>query len=981
MSSFQLIRTQFIPSLGITYEEYHHSNGSKHIHLRNPSGEHSFMISCPTFPMAHDGRAHILEHLSLEGSQNYQTRSPFFSMHPRSISSFMNAFTYPDKTVYPFVTQDPQDFENLLSVYLDCVFFPKLDELGFLQEGWRLEFNGEDRLQYSGVVYNEMKGLSNDSSRLIYKELMKQMNPGTTYAYDSGGIPEFIPDLSLDELKQFHHEHYHPSRATFWSSGPMDPQILQKTIETKVFSQFSDQFDRLNTPPPPKSLPVTHIRHHVPTSPQGNPNQEHEILLSWSIGDAKDQTLMNEWTTLSSAIFDNSSCFMVKAIESSGLGRPSFSQVVTAGRHAFFTIGLKGLSESQIPIAKKLLLDSIRQVAKDGVPQSVLEHTLNNIEIQQKEINSQSMPYSLKWMLSMVDAELMGSDPITHLDIDADILHCRVRIQDPNFSKSLLSIVYQDPCELVSIPDVNFVDELQLKESEKLRRIQDSLTSDEITKIRYNQRRLLESQTQIQDPSQCDLPQIHPHQISSKPYPSLNVNHQALDQGPSFTTIQGPTNGLDYLTLSCDLSHVEPADVPWIRLATQLMMDLGFGFLPFDQADAFRNSQCAGIQASFSLKPIATKINEESNLHCAFNLSLKGLTSNRSNMIDLLIQQFKHPRFDEQDRIAYLIQRRLDRILQKIPQIGDQIAHDILEHSFNPASQFESSDPFYSLKWLQDLAHSIKTPEGLNQVCEKIQQVMVSSFAKAPISFSIFSSQALSDLESDVLRSEFLDHPPIEKLTSQSHSLHVLTSQGTSQAVIGPGMVNYCYEAFQVPKQTDPDAEYFSVLSRYLSSHLMHPLIREQGGAYGGSAHYNGFLGMFTLSSYRDPRVLGTFTDFKTVIETILHKPLDPQALQEAIVSSLRSPSIAAQEHAQLSLSRVSMGLSEADLESKRLRILQCTESDLKRIAKQYLDNAPSQRSAYITSDKISEAQQLEMTINTLQDLVSSTVNSSTIKP
>ena len=226
-SSFTWVRSESIASLNIEIQEYRHNKtGAQHFHIAADDNNNVFLVALRTVPQDSTGVAHILEHTTLCGSERYPVRDPFFMMTRRSLNTFMNAFTSSDWTAYPFASQNSKDFGNLLQVYMDAVFFPTLDELDFAQEGHRVEFaeegNPDSELVYKGVVYNEMKGAMSSPSRSLWQELTSQLFPSVTYHYNSGGEPENIPELSYEELKAFHHNHYHPSNAIFMTFGDIE---------------------------------------------------------------------------------------------------------------------------------------------------------------------------------------------------------------------------------------------------------------------------------------------------------------------------------------------------------------------------------------------------------------------------------------------------------------------------------------------------------------------------------------------------------------------------------------------------------------------------------------------------------------------------------------------------------------------------------------------------------------------------------------
>ena len=241
---FNLIRTQGIESLGVEIEEYvHKKTGAVHYHLKTDNDENVFLLALRTMPMDSTGVAHILEHTALCGSKKYPVRDPFFMMIRRSLNTFMNAFTSSDWTAYPFASKNKKDFNNLLDVYLDAVFFAKLDEQDFAQEGHRLEFetpaDPKSELQFKGVVYNEMKGAMSSVVSQLWQTVSKHLYPTNTYHFNSGGDPESILDLSYGQLKSFYKKHYHPSNAIFMTYGD-----IPAATHHESFAQYLNQFER-----------------------------------------------------------------------------------------------------------------------------------------------------------------------------------------------------------------------------------------------------------------------------------------------------------------------------------------------------------------------------------------------------------------------------------------------------------------------------------------------------------------------------------------------------------------------------------------------------------------------------------------------------------------------------------------------------------------------------------------------------------------
>jgi len=279
------------------YELEHLKTGARHIHVSNKDAENTFSVAFKTVPVDSTGVAHILEHTVLCGSNRYPVRDPFFSMLKRSLSTFMNAFTASDWTMYPFSTQNPKDYFNLMDVYLDAAFFPKLDELSFKQEGHRLEIERDDsnaddsnrlRLAYKGVVYNEMKGAMSSPDQVMVRSIQRELYPSTTYHYNSGGDPAVIPSLTYGQLKEFHRRHYHPSNAFFYTYGNLPLPESLAVIENRVLNKFKRIMPDTDVAPQRRWRKPRSGVFPYPFQANEDPSKKCQVCVAWLTADIKD---------------------------------------------------------------------------------------------------------------------------------------------------------------------------------------------------------------------------------------------------------------------------------------------------------------------------------------------------------------------------------------------------------------------------------------------------------------------------------------------------------------------------------------------------------------------------------------------------------------------------------------------------------------------------------------------------------------------
>ena len=469
MITFEKISSNTIPVLQATIEQYvEPSSGVRHIHMATEQAELVFLVAFPTVPHVSDGRAHILEHLALCGSDRYPVRDPFFSMLRRSTATFMNAMTYADRTVYPFASTDKKDFFNLLDVYLDAAFFPNLDYLNFLQEGWRYAIDG-DKLTYQGVVFNEMKGAFNSPMRALDGGIASQLFKGTTYEVESGGDPLVIPELTHAMLKEFHASHYHPSQAIFMTTGNIAASEIQAQIAERVLSKLSGFSPRRLPQLAPSWTAPKETDVRIPS--QEARADEFGMQYAWLLGETADPVAYYHAHLLSVGLLGDSSAPLMKAMESAGYGRPSNMNGRDAGaRQMVFHIGMEGLTEPQIEEARTRIWAALEKTAAEGVPASVLQAALRDIKYSQREISSGRTPYGLSRLLHALPVAMYGGDVMNAFDNEAILATLEKQIEDPAFFKGLVQALVDSPTRLSTrvIPDAAYFTAREASEEARL---------------------------------------------------------------------------------------------------------------------------------------------------------------------------------------------------------------------------------------------------------------------------------------------------------------------------------------------------------------------------------------------------------------------------------------------------------------------------------------------------------------------------------
>ena len=936
--AFEWLRSEPIDSLRVVVSEYRHKKtGAMHYHIAADNDENVFLVALRTIPTDSTGVAHILEHTALCGSEKYPVRDPFFMMIRRSLNTFMNAFTSSDWTAYPFASKNRKDFDNLLSVYLDAVFFSRLDPLDFAQEGHRLEFekpgDSSSRLVYKGVVYNEMKGAMSSPVSVLYQKVGEHLFPTSTYHHNSGGEPENIPDLSYDQLKQFYETHYHPSNAVFITYGDISAREHQQVFEDRALQRFESLGRTIAVSPEQRfSAPklITERYAHQFQEGESADNRTH-IVLAWLLGQSTDLESQLKAHLLADVMLDNSAAPLRKLLETCGLGSaPSpLCGLEDSNLEMSFLCGLEGSSPVHADELEAKILNLFEELAETGVPQEQLEAVLHQLELHQREVGGDHYPYGLQLMMSAISPAMHRGDPIALLNLDPVLEKLRQDIQDPQFIKNLIRSQLLDNkhrIRLVMIPDENLEAEQEAAVRQRLDAIQQSLDEDEQQRIIERSEALLARQAQEDDESV--LPKVGIADVpSGKEMPKGNT--QSFHGYDAHCYAQG-TNGLVYQQVITPLADLDDSLLSLLPVYSQMIGELGAGNQDYLDIQNQITATTGGI-GSFST--LRGTIHDEQAVSGYMSYSGKALSRNQDKLAELLALLIQQARFDELERIRELVAQQRAHAEQSITGNGHGLAMMAASSRLSPAALLSHKlSGLAGIKTLQQLDNRLKDPGELEAFADELT-VLHTTLQMAPKQFLMIG-------EDDALQHSVSLLEGLWPASASEASVFTPTPlrENTRQTWLTNTQVNFCAKAYGTVPSDHPDAPVLAVLSGFLRNGFLHRAIREQGGAYGGGASQDSNNAAFRFYSYRDPRLEETLADFDQSIEWLLGKEHGYQPLEEAIlgvISGLDKPNSPAGEAKQAFQNRL-FGRDDAFQSRFRERVLATTETDLKRVAQTY---------------------------------------------
>ena len=942
---FELKESKKIELLDVNAQVYKHSKfNTQHIHLDADNDEKVFMVAFRTIPEDSTGVAHILEHTSLCGSKKYPVRDPFFMMIRRSLNSFMNAFTSSDWTAYPFATQNNKDFNNLLDVYVDSAFFPRLDPLDFSQEGHRLEIDNENKLEIKGVVFNEMKGAMSSPTDQLWHGMSKYLFEETTYHHNSGGDPEKIIDLTHADLVAFHQKHYHPSNATFFTFGNVPIDEIHDHLEENVFQKFTPASEQLTINP--AKIFTTPVQASGTYQPLPGDESNHHVVISWLLGNSHDPLNLLENYFLSNILLDNSASPLRKALELSKIGKsPSpFLGIEPSNKEIVFMAGLEGGGPDKAIEVEELILSTLQKLVKDGVPEDLINSSLHQLEIGQREVSGGGMPYGLQLMLGCMNACIHHDDPISMLDLDANFTKLKTLISQKGYLEELIStrlIKNQHRLNYELKPDPKFNENLENFFASTLKSKEEVLTDRDIGEINDLAEALKARQEAVDDVE--ILPKVTIQDIPLKrEYASasfLKNNRSVYEVG---------TNGLMYSDFLFPCKNLSSQELLYSSLYTFILTEVGLRKSSYEEVQALQSSITGGINASFKLHTNGQ--DEPGKLF--LSISSKSLEDNFDAMEKLVLNTLENARFDEKNRILDLFNIFIARNEESLNQNGHILAMNSAASSLNTfsATAFQMSG-LRMLNQSKVAISKIKEITDANELIDTLKSIHSKVFHNPYKIFTACSPNALQEKS-------------MEFTNIQSKAEQSLTKPATEQiGWITGSQVCYCAEAFQGVPREHPDAPALSVLATVLRNGFLHTAIREKGGAYGAGATNDTSTNTFKFFSYRDPKCTETFVAFKEAIEWS-KTSITNQHLEEAIlgvVSSIDKP-LSPVGEAKNDFNFNLENISTKERLEMRQRVINCSIEDLIRVSKKYL-TGDSNKSILAGESYREEASSLGLTL------------------
>lgn len=895
------------------FELVHEPSGARVIHIAADDPENLFCLSFQTIPKSSNGVAHILEHTTLCGSKKFPVKDPFFAMTRRSLNTYMNALTGQDFTCYPASSQVKKDFYNLLDVYLDAVFHPELKKTSFLQEGTRLELV-DGKLQLQGIVYNEMKGAMTGSESRLWQAISRRLTPDLTYAHNSGGDPKEIPNLTYEELVEFHREFYHPSRCLFFFygdlplSGHLDFILDRALLGVEKIPLLA---------PLPKQrrfhAPVI-ATDYYPISEAESKEKKTQIAFAWLTVPITEQAELLGLALLDSLLTDTDASPLKKALLSSGLCTQVESSVDAELSEVPWLIICKGCEEENAGALQELIFKTLREVKFSD---DEISASLHQLEFQRTEINAEGGPFGLSLFFRAALLKQHGSEPENGLLIHSLFAVLRARLKDPSYLRSLIEKTFlNNPhyVRLTFIADENLSKKEEREELEKLAAIH--LTEEQKTALLEQSKILAAYQDAVENQSLDCLPKVTLADVP-KHVRDLKLKQKA----PHVFQHECFTNKITYADLIFDLPDLKTEELSLLALFTRLLPDLGCGGRTYEENLAYQQAYTGSFDAT-----IALHVTQDPDMcNPSFGLRGKSLECHQDKLFSLFTDVVKGVDFSDHKRIEEWLQQHGTTLQNRLSSRALTYAIQTALSGFSNASfvydQWNGL-PYYqtALKWINS---------GAKALIGKLEALQ-----KKVLGFGT------PDL---VLSCEAMD-PPQLQLPSHSgaawkgqYPLKPVESQ--VRLISTPVAFTAC--GFRTISYQHPDAPLLLLVTELLDNLILHKEIREKGGAYGGGASYTPSTGNFHFSAYRDPHLAKTLSIFAKSLETLKFTERELEEAKLGVIQSLDAP-VAPASRAMVAYAWRRAGRTLEQREAFRERLLSATRKQVTQAIEQHLLGKPT---------------------------------------
>ena len=909
----------------------HKKSGARIAILSNNDDNKVFYIGFRTPPEDETGVPHIIEHTTLCGSKKFPVKDPFIELAKGSLNTFLNAMTYPDKTVYPVASCNDQDFKNLMDVYLDAVFNPnitKYEEI-FKQEGWHYELTGkDDELKINGVVYNEMKGAYSSPDEVLSSQIYRSLFPDNTYSKDSGGNPEYIPKLTYEAYLDFYHKYYHPSNSYIYLYGDMDVVERLEWLDKEYLSlyDYKKVNSEINKQPAFDEIKNVEAQYSITM----DDSQENKTYLSYNrvVGDTLDEMLYQAFDVLDYALVSSPGAPVKQALIDAGIGDDVYGSYDAGILQPVFSFVAKNANASQADEFESIIENTLKEVVKTGINKEALLAGINSSEFKFREADFGQFPKGLLFGLNCLDSWLFDDmKPFIHLECLGTFAKLRKAVDTDYFEKLIQEYLLDNThgSSVTVKPKRGLGNEREEALAKELSDYKASLSDEEIKKLIEDTEHLKKYQEEpSSDEDLRKLPMLTRADMKKNAMPFSNIEDELLDVKVVRHDIE--SNGIDYISFLFDAGDFAQSELGYLGFFTNALGLVSTEKYSYTDLANATNIYTGGISTGTASHP---DIKDRNNFVFKFEVKLKVLEKNLDKALELMEQMLLSSDFTDTKRLGELVAQIKARLQANLSSSGHLVAAMRSMSSFSRYALYQ--DELKGIAFYRSICHIEKElSESPKSVSDKLAAIAKKLFARNRMLISFTgNNEAYGNAK-----------PSLEKVIAGFNKISAIGNQAevhfntAKEAFIDASQIQYVAKTGDFICEGYEYTGALRLLRIILSYDYLWINVRVKGGAYGCM---NTFLrsGESYFVSYRDPNLSDTLDVYDKIPEYIKSFSPDERDMTKYIIgtfSALDTP-MNPEAKGSRSLSAYLEGITYEQIQKERNEILNAQPEDIRRLA------------------------------------------------
>ena len=927
-SGFRLDRIERIDEInGTAYEMKHEKSGARLIYIDSPDSNKVFNIAFRTTPHNSTGVAHIMEHSVLCGSRKFPLKEPFVELVKGSLNTFLNAMTYPDKTMYPVASKNDKDFHNLMDVYLDAVFYPRVREDAeiVMQEGWHYELeNADDELTYKGVVFNEMKGVYSSPDSVLERQMMRELFPDTTYGVDSGGDPDYITDLTYEEFQEFYRVHYHPSNSYIFLYGDMNIEEQLAFLNDEYLSHFDaiEVHTEVALQAPFTEGKVVSYPYSVGSEEPTDNRTLHSF--AYVLPDVTPEHSL-AFEVLTHALLTSPAAPLKQALVKAGIGSDVSGYYLDSIRQPMWTVQATGSNLDKQADLQRIVESTLQDLCDKGLDKELLEASLNSIEFALRESDFGGRPIGLAYIIRMMDNWLYDNDPLELLHYEEALTNIRNGLAGTYFEDLIRhSILNNNHKVLVSIyPERGLQERKDAEVKEHLAAVKANMTKEEIDAIVEQTKRLkIRQETPDNDEALASIPLL---ELSD-----LNPNMEAVERRESKignTTVHFVptfTKGINYVGLYFKLNCLTEEELFYADILSDILGRVDTSERGYEALAKDINMNLGGLSSDITAISKDGKRDEFTPLMI---VRAKALHTKLPDLCRLINEVVQKADYSDDSRLTELVQESKAIWDNEAFRRGNSIVSQRVMAQVSAVGKFRDNG---NLGYYQKISELASNPAALPLLPEKLAEVARKIFRANNVDIMFVGEEGELEAFKNLMK------PLVETwdTTELSNDVLQITRLSGNDGIVTAGKVQYVAQGGNFIDHGFKHVGPMSVLETILRYEYLWIRIRVQGGAYGAFANFYDD-GNMIFCSYRDPNLLETLDVYKELPQYLRDFTLTDREMRKYIIGTMSSLDLP-MTPALRGPRAMGMYFSGAKLEDKvefRKQVIACKPDDIVALA------------------------------------------------